>query len=167
MKWLVRIGLLLTAILVATWLWLRPVSLRDQSRHAVAYVNGWNVTITYQTGAREALITVRMDGLGRYDRLAYRITSAQEWAPHWQAEMTGRLSEYLTLNDGWSVAPTPMTADLAEEIARSYKVVALLGDEERIFDFSYARVEHTTAPPVTVGQQRGASCDTPPYQQID
>lgn len=167
MRWIVRIGLLMLVLLAGTWLWLRPTGLIDSSHYAVAYVNGWNVTVSYQPGKPETMISVRMDGLGRYQHLSYSVSSSQDWAPHWEAQIAGRLSEYLTLNDGWRLAPTPMTAELAEALARSYRVAARLGDEERLVDFSKARVEHTTTTPSSATQQRSAPCSALPGPEID
>jgi hypothetical protein len=140
--WWIGGNILILEILVgAAWLWFRPTGFGSFTyRTVVAYVGSQHVTVSYQPGKSEALVSVRLDGLGKYRQVEYQVLSSETWAPQWQARMEGRLSEFLTLHNGYSQSPEPMTRDLAEKLARSYKIVLRLEGEEHKFDFSTANV---------------------------
>jgi hypothetical protein len=79
-----------------------------------------------------------MDGISRYSKVTYRVETLVPWAPQWHGNIEGKLSEFITLNDGFTQTPEPMTAAEAGELARSYRVILTLDGEDRVIDFSGA-----------------------------
>lgn len=137
-------GNLLALVILAgiTWLWFRPSILPDKS--VAAYVGSQHVVVYYRPGQSKARVSVRLDGLGKYRQAEYQVLSSESWAPQWQAKMEGQLSEFITLHNGYSKSPEPMTKELAEKLARSYTITLGLEGEERTFDFSTAGISEYT-----------------------
>lgn len=145
--WWIGGNVVVLAILVgAAWLWVRPASLGplNPDRTVTAFVGPQYVTVSYRPGQSEFLVSVRIDGLGKYREVEYNVLSSESWAPQWQARMEGKLSEFITLYDGHDNSPEPMTKELAEQLARSYKVTLRMEGEERKFDFVTADVSEST-----------------------
>lgn len=139
--WITGNALVLLMLLGGAWLWFKPAGVFDSSRYLYAYTGpGWNVSVSYRPGTQSAGVSLRMDGLSKYQRVEYDVVSSEPWAPQWQARMEGHLSEYLTLNNGSTQSPQPMNRELAEKLARSYKVILRLDGEEQIIDFSQAKI---------------------------
>lgn len=135
----------------SSWLWLLAVivfvaagasiawALLPYDRETViAYRTGWQVEVSYPPSQREAVLRLRMDGMSQYRKVTYRVESTVSWAPQWHGTLEGKLSEFITLNDGTTQTPEPMTAELAKKLARSYRVVLSQDGEERPIDFSDA-----------------------------
>jgi hypothetical protein len=142
--WVVGIALALLVFCGGAWLWFKPTVAFDSSRTLYAYTGpGWNVSVNYRLGDQSTLVSLRMDGLSQHPTVEFQVVSSEPWTPQWQGRMEGQLSEYLTLNNGWSQSPQPMNRELAETLARSYKVILRLDGEARVIDFSQAKVGET------------------------
>ncbi|MFZ5827242.1 MAG: hypothetical protein ACOY94_23335 [Bacillota bacterium] len=117
------------------------VTLPDGSKSLSARTHGgtW-VDVSYRPGEPDVRISLRLEGLSRHSSAVIKVTSSEPWAPTWNFQIEGAMSEFLSLGDGYSTAPEPMTKALAERVARSYKVTMVVDGEERSFDFSKAQI---------------------------
>ena len=133
------VGFAGAAILLVVAMYL--VTLPDRSKSIAARTHGgtW-VNVSYEPGKPDARIGLRLEGLSRHSSAVITVTSSEPWAPTWDFRIEGRLSEFLSLGNGTSTAPEPMTRALAEQVARSYKVTMVVDGQERSFDFAAAQI---------------------------
>lgn len=120
-----------------------PVALESGGIRAyetvIAYLGGWQVRVQYEPGGTMAEVTLRMDGMSNYRDVGIEAVSTEPWAPRWAFHIQGQPSEFLTLRDGWTQTPYPMTAALAGDLARSYQVRLIRdGHPVLVFDFAQA-----------------------------
>lgn len=122
--WIGGNALVLMLLVGAAWLWFSPASLGPFNPHdtVMANVGPQQVTVSYHPGESGFLVSLRLDGLGAHRQVECHVRSSESWAPQWQARMEGKLSEFITLYDGYIESPEPMTKELAEKLARSYSV---------------------------------------------
>lgn len=127
----------------------RPADAREFET-VLVYQGGWQVGVQYEPGDTMAAVTLRMDGMSRWRDVNVEVTSTEPWAPRWTFRLQGQPSEFLTLRDGWTETSRPMTAALAGELARSYRVTLNEEGVDRVFDFSQAAFAEPAPPDAIV-----------------
>jgi hypothetical protein len=136
---LTLLGFVGALVLVAVTIYL--VTLPDGTRSVSARAQGASsVDVSYIPGKPDARIGLRLEGFSGHRIVAIKVTSTEPWAPTWEIRIEGRMSEFLSLGNGHSTAPGPMTKAMAERVARSYKGTVILDGQERTIDFSNAQV---------------------------
>jgi hypothetical protein len=95
---------------------------------ALAQPPAWRLTVTFRSGEQLARVALRMDSMSRWEDVRYQVDSTEQWAPHWQGQIQGSLSEIVEFDDGWRNTPGRMDKERAMRLARSFRVT-LTGDE--------------------------------------
>ncbi len=116
------------------------VTLPDGTRSLTARAHGGNwIDLSFTPGETEVRFGLRLEGFSDHRAAEIKASSSEQWAPTWDARLEGRVGEFVSFS-GYGAAPEPVTMEMAERIARSYRVALVLDGEEQTIDFAEAQV---------------------------
>jgi hypothetical protein len=93
----------------------------------------WWLYLTYEPNASWARIHLRMDHMGQWAQVMYKLEASEEWLPRWEGQVEGKgaMDDSPTL-EFLVRTPEPMHVDVARRIVRSITVTLVTEGRERM-----------------------------------